>query len=341
MKVDCFPLPVAIAAVIAVLVVSGCIQTGQITGQVISIDTGDEGTNQTPVRKCPASCSDGNPCTTDFCSEQTGFKCRNIPLSGKPCGDHSLCKDGVCEENKDNCSFIYDIEIISGAVKEEEAESCYQSTYIDPAKAESDPEICNEIVKPSFVGKCYAAIALDMNELDVCDDADEVSARDECYFTYASSMAKLFIFADEACDRINDQEKKEECMKLEDIVTAPVGIKSFYARIRGDEIHSYIILKDIKGRTVVADGTLTVYIKQEDVHGKEDKRLYSKRVDVKRGDFKLTPLSGFGEEDIAYVIEAVKAEDFEELPTENYGTFFVTFYTADGKAFFASEDLEF
>ena len=46
--------------------------------------------------KCPASCDDGNSCTKDFCSEETGFKCVNEDIV--PC-----CGNGICEENERDC----------------------------------------------------------------------------------------------------------------------------------------------------------------------------------------------------------------------------------------------
>ena len=35
-----------------------------------------------PEGQCPATCDDGNSCTTDTCSKDTGFSCRNIPIPG-------------------------------------------------------------------------------------------------------------------------------------------------------------------------------------------------------------------------------------------------------------------
>lgn len=33
-------------------------------------------------KECPASCDDGNPCTTDTCSKETGYECRHTPIPG-------------------------------------------------------------------------------------------------------------------------------------------------------------------------------------------------------------------------------------------------------------------
>ena len=320
-------------ALAAVLVVSGCVQTSEITGRVV--DTGDE-----PVKQCPASCSDGNLCTTDFCSEETGFKCRYIPVSDKPCGEEMFCDNGVCQSPEDDCSYMFGRGTLTAREIAEEAE-CYQTTYNDLAVDAGDPMLCSGIVKPDYLAKCYAAVALDANEIDLCDFSEDANVKDECYMAYASSMAESFIYEEEACNRIRDWDKKKACTGLEDAVTAPVGLKSSYVGIVGDEIHSYIVLKDIRGRTTVGDGTLTVYIKQEDAKGEEDKRLYFEKYDVKKQDFRMTSLSGFGSRDIAYVIPVVHAVDMLELPSENFGTFYITFLTSDGKSFFVSEELDF
>jgi hypothetical protein len=194
---------------------------------------------------------------------------------------------------------------------------------------------------PEYLGRCYAAVAVDIETMEVCTEPEDVVSRDECYLSYAGAFAEKYIFMGEACDEISDSDRKRECMDLEDRVYEAAGVKEFYAAIVSDKIHSYIILRDMKGRTTVADGSLTVYIKQTDVKGEEEKRLFSTTLDVKKEDFKLTALKGFGEEDIAFVIGPIFASDFEELPSENYGTFYVTFFTSEGRAFYASEELRF
>lgn len=330
MRVSHIPLLIALTAI---LVVSGCVQTSDMTGRVI--DNGE-----TPLEQCPDSCSDGNLCTTDFCSEETGFNCRYLPMSDKPCGEDMYCQNGVCQRPEDDCSYMFGNGELTSREIIEEIE-CYQETYNDPAIESGDPLVCNAIVKPGFLGKCYAAVALDANEIDICDFSPDATVSDECYLAYASSMAESFIYEEEACNRIRDWDKKVACTGLEDTVSAPVGVKSFYVGIVGDEIHSYMVLKDIRGRTTVGDGTLTVYIKQEDAKGEEDKRLYFEKYDIRKQDFRMTSLSGFGSRDIAFVIPVVHAEDMMELPSENFGTFYVTFLTSGGKSFFMSEELSF
>ncbi|MEM3399591.1 MAG: hypothetical protein QXP42_02050 [Candidatus Micrarchaeia archaeon] len=88
--------------------------------------------------QCPASCDDANPCTTDYCSEQTGYLCMHQKidgqqpgcsgkLEGEPCRRRTCsegtctieeikpcCGNGICESNEDcyscneDCKVCYD-----------------------------------------------------------------------------------------------------------------------------------------------------------------------------------------------------------------------------------------
>ena len=60
MKATYFQL---IVCILTVFLVSGCTQTGEITGR--SIDFGE----QSNVQECPGLCDDGNVCTSDYRSE--------------------------------------------------------------------------------------------------------------------------------------------------------------------------------------------------------------------------------------------------------------------------------
>jgi len=45
---------------------------------------------------CPASCSDNNPCTRDYCDSSTNFGCKHDSLNGPQTGCSGNCSDGVC-----------------------------------------------------------------------------------------------------------------------------------------------------------------------------------------------------------------------------------------------------
>ncbi|MFH0860113.1 MAG: hypothetical protein V1921_02835 [Candidatus Altiarchaeota archaeon] len=55
------------------------------------------------VRECPPSCFDDNPCTAEYCSKDTGYKCAYNNLSGPQYGCNTtvdnlryLCETGKC-----------------------------------------------------------------------------------------------------------------------------------------------------------------------------------------------------------------------------------------------------
>lgn len=91
-------LAVTIILISLVLIVSGCTQTGEITGKVI----GGQGIMKL---ECPTYCDDGNDCTKDYCSEDTGFECRHEPI--KPC-----CGNLDCESNENHSNCPIDCECV-------------------------------------------------------------------------------------------------------------------------------------------------------------------------------------------------------------------------------------
>ncbi|MBR9691443.1 hypothetical protein GOV06_01530 [Candidatus Woesearchaeota archaeon] len=79
---------IILIGIILMLMLSGC-------GKVEEVP---EAAEEPEVIKleCPASCDDGNECTKDFCSEDTGYKCVNEDLV--PC-----CGNGKCEKGEKDC----------------------------------------------------------------------------------------------------------------------------------------------------------------------------------------------------------------------------------------------
>ncbi len=55
------------------------------------------------IPECPNSCDDNNPCTNDFCSSQTGFKCMNVIKLN--CDGNGICEAGEYGKSTDcpNC----------------------------------------------------------------------------------------------------------------------------------------------------------------------------------------------------------------------------------------------
>lgn len=77
--------------------------------------------------KCPSSCDDGNPCTTDYCDETTDYKCVNAQLNGtstEGCfGLPSACRVNTCIQGKcvevieANCCGNAKCELAEGCLK--------------------------------------------------------------------------------------------------------------------------------------------------------------------------------------------------------------------------------
>lgn len=63
------------------------------------------------IKKCPASCFDDNPCTADYCSNDTGYACKYNNLTGPVVG---------CNTTVDCVQY----ECISGRCAGEPVESC-------------------------------------------------------------------------------------------------------------------------------------------------------------------------------------------------------------------------
>lgn len=93
---------------VAVILGSGCVQSPVcnppyiLKGYECCLDTDgngicDEDESGPDQPACPASCDDGDDCTRDHCSSETGYACRNDPII--PC-----CGNGVCESSEDYLS---------------------------------------------------------------------------------------------------------------------------------------------------------------------------------------------------------------------------------------------
>ena len=60
----------------------------------------------TTLPTCPESCDDNNPCTNDFCSNQTDYKCEHKKITNCCLSDEDCSTNKVCENNK--CGYSDD-----------------------------------------------------------------------------------------------------------------------------------------------------------------------------------------------------------------------------------------
>jgi len=60
---------------------------------------GNNVSNLADCNKCQVSCNDGNPCTKDFCGEETDYTCKHENLDGEHAGCYGgteVCKSSIC-----------------------------------------------------------------------------------------------------------------------------------------------------------------------------------------------------------------------------------------------------
>ncbi|UCD03062.1 MAG: hypothetical protein JSV63_00285 [Candidatus Aenigmatarchaeota archaeon] len=308
---------VFVLGILFVLLISGCTQTGQV------VDV-DPGTGDAVAKECPESCDDGNECTADLCDEKSDFECRNVPRWGVECGENGFCQDGICMEKTDNCSVL---------TEPKEMESCYEKEYIGPAVISRNELECDGITTPEYKSRCYASVAAATDDPSVCEGLEKVPSRDACDFQYAESKAQEYIFASDACESIENDDMRDECMEFEAFVTAPAAM---FVQVRGDtQVNTYvvIVLLDRKGRSTTAEGNLTVSLIQE---GEEDVgedieliTLYSEMMEVEESDFRVDTIE-FGLVDQGIFL-TILAGDLQTPAVRNDARLYVTFATKDGK----------
>ncbi|MFH1445504.1 MAG: lamin tail domain-containing protein [Nanoarchaeota archaeon] len=94
---------------------------------------------------CPDSCDDGNLCTRDYCSEETGFECAHLELAmaecvcGTNCDDENPCTSDICEKRTKECKHVeMDTCCSDGTCDEDET---YESCPEDCIAPEEEPPI--------------------------------------------------------------------------------------------------------------------------------------------------------------------------------------------------------
>lgn len=85
--------------------------------------------------RCPKTCDDGNGCTTDYCSKETGYLCQNVEKEGCHCGN-TVCEEEL-EENK--CTCPRDCGSCKGKVNEYVNYACVDDVCITALKEDVEP----------------------------------------------------------------------------------------------------------------------------------------------------------------------------------------------------------
>jgi len=185
--------------------------------------------------RCPYNCDDNNRCTTDSCSEETGFVCNNEKIV--PC-----CGNDVCEDNEDYNTCIIDcgapsdkeadifegkpiwerIDLIKDVAKGDKeralghCSSIEQTSYryecfSEVAMVSGDESLCNNIEDQSFKDTCYRDVAGENDNSDVCEQIEKDSKRDQCYMDFATKGDYT------VCEKLVNKYLKQSCESLEEL----------------------------------------------------------------------------------------------------------------------------
>ncbi len=121
--------------------------------------------------KCPESCDDFNPCTTDFCEKGL---CKHIPKV--PC-----CGNGICEEGEsvlncaDDCS----------KTKKTPQELIQQANTVAKTDPEAAAMLCNKLIRPNDIDLCFSEVAKTSGKSVICGNIQTQENKDTCYMEFA------------------------------------------------------------------------------------------------------------------------------------------------------------
>jgi len=160
-------------------------------------------------KKCPASCNDNNKCTEDYCSKQTGFECRNDPIT--PCCGNNRCESGEEGTCLADCPVEQPVIPIppvdqgelSGLSTWEKLEEIKKLAETNPEKAAG---LCLEIENPSHKDKCFTNIAEVTLSQSACEQIESSRSKDQCLSAVADKLNDYSI-----CEKISIDDRKDSC----------------------------------------------------------------------------------------------------------------------------------
>ena len=121
--------------------------------------------------KCPESCDDFNPCTTDYCEKGI---CRHTPII--PC-----CGNGVCEEKESVLNCPEDC----SKAKETPQNVLSQAKTVAASDPEAAAMLCNKLIRPNDIDLCFSEVAITSKKSVICENVKTLDHRDNCYMSFA------------------------------------------------------------------------------------------------------------------------------------------------------------
>ncbi len=204
----------------------------RIVGDTVGVVSEPEPVSKPAEKMCPYNCDDGDKCTKDSCSEETGYECRYDTID--PC-----CGNGKCEDAEDKATCVVDcgepeadiysgkpmkerIELIKGAAKEDIGGALGQCSNIEltgyrydcfteVAKVSGDESLCNNIEDISHKDSCYRGVAGGSENSGVCEQIEKDSKRDQCYMDFATDGDYS------VCGKLVNKYLKQSCDSLKQL----------------------------------------------------------------------------------------------------------------------------
>ena len=192
---------------------------GTLTIKVKQEKKQEEEINETGILECP-DCNDNDPCTEEFCSETTKFRCvyERISSCNEDNNTEEMNTTDVETENEqqqDNNTT----DIIEQEGEEEEQTETEDSNQkikeqVDLIKEKALQDInfvksCNQFEEQLEKDYCYSSIAVAINDSNTCSNVIETQKKDDCYMEIMMMNNHFSL-----CGNLTDTNLKESCMSL-------------------------------------------------------------------------------------------------------------------------------
>lgn len=177
-----------------------------LDGDEVGVDCG--GSCAPCSQACSSDCDDGNPCSLDFCENNT---CQHERFS--PCCGDKVCDTGEVQLCLSDCS------------QERESKAIFTQEYVDPVPqieeigkkiakvkelAGSDPltaiNFCEHLKETASREECYLAVAVKLHDATLCPYVTSSDKKDSCYQSVAREEKNS-----EDCGFILDPTKRDSC----------------------------------------------------------------------------------------------------------------------------------
>ncbi len=150
------------------------------------------------------NCEDNDECTTDSCVNNT---CVNEVKT--PCCGNNKCEEG---ENHTTCSS--DCEGMPKEYEERAKITEVLDSVGEVAKTDLDEawEICNDLNESTDKDSCYFNVATSVDDAQICSEIEGISRADECYLAYASKIQDYSV-----CPSIQNNDLRNTCTQFEQL----------------------------------------------------------------------------------------------------------------------------